>query len=123
MPRARSAEGQRKARALQHRERRRSMMASYVMLFSFTGKGIEHLEESPARVEAAKNICRELGGEVKHFFGLMGRYDTMFVLEAPDDAAAMKMAAAICKKGNVRSETLRAFNEDEYRDMLSGLPR
>jgi uncharacterized protein with GYD domain len=97
-------------------------MASYVMLFNFTAQGIEKLKESPARVDAAKKLCRDLGGEVKQFFGLMGRYDTMFILEAPDDETAVKIAAAIGKRGNVRSETLRAFTETEFRQIVSALP-
>jgi uncharacterized protein with GYD domain len=97
-------------------------MASYVMLFHFTAQGIEKLKESPARVDAAKKLCRDLGGEVKQFFGLMGRYDTMFILEAPDDETAVKIAAAISKRGNVRSETLRAFTETEFRQIVSALP-
>lgn len=97
-------------------------MSSYVMLFNFTGQGIERLKESPARVEAAKKLSRDLGGEVKQFYGLMGRYDTMFILEAPNDETAVKIAAAICTQGNVRSETLRAFTETEFRQIVSALP-
>ena len=97
-------------------------MPSYVMLFRFTEEGIRKIKDSPARVEAAKKICRDLGGEVKHFYGLMGSYDTLFVLEAPSDEAAVKMATTIGMQGNVRAETLRAFTETEYRQMVSALP-
>ncbi len=97
-------------------------MPSYVMLFQFTDQGIRNIKESPARVEAAKKICRDLGGEVKQFYGLMGTYDTMFILEAPHDEEAVKMAATIAMQGNVRTETLRAFTEAEYRQMVSALP-
>ena len=97
-------------------------MSSYVMLFNLTSQGIERLEESPARVDAAKRVARELGGEVKHFFALMGRYDSMFILEAPNDEAAARIAMAIGKQGNVRSETCRAFSEAEYRQLVAGVP-
>jgi uncharacterized protein with GYD domain len=96
-------------------------MSSYVMLFQFTGRGMENVHESPDRVEAAKRISRELGGEVKQFFAMLGRYDTMFILEAPDDATAAKISAAIGKQGNVRAETFRAFSESEFRQIVSGL--
>jgi len=97
-------------------------MPSYVMLFRFTEQGVRNIKDSPGRVEAAKKICRDLGGEVKHFYGLMGSYDTLFIMEAPSDEAAVKMAAAISIQGNVRTETLRAFTETEYRELLSALP-
>lgn len=97
-------------------------MPSYVILFQFTDQGIRKIKDSPARVEAAKKICRNLGGEVKQFYGLMGNYDTLFILEAPGDEAAVKMAATIAMQGNVRTHTMRAFTETEYREMLSALP-
>ncbi len=45
----------------------------------------------------------------------------MFILEAPDDATAAAISAAIGKRGNVRAETCRAFSETEYRQIVSGL--
>jgi uncharacterized protein with GYD domain len=96
-------------------------MSSYVMLFRFTGRGMEDVQNSPDRVEAAKNISRELGGEVKQFFALLSHYDTMFILDAPDDETAARISAAIGKQGNVRAETFRAFSESEFRQIVSGL--
>lgn len=98
-------------------------MASYIVLFKLTGRGMENIKESPARVDAAKNLCRELGGEVKQFYGLLGRYDTAFIMEAPNDETAARISAAIGRLGNARGETLRAFTESEYRQMLSALPK
>lgn len=98
-------------------------MASYLMLFKFSIQGIENISKSPDRVEAARRLARELGGEVTQFYGLMGRYDTMFILEAPDDETATKISAAIGSLGNVHVETMRAFSDSEYREILSGLPR
>jgi uncharacterized protein with GYD domain len=44
------------------------------------------------------------------------------ISEAADDAAACKVALAISAAGNVSTETLRAFNEDEYREIVAALP-
>ncbi len=40
-------------------------MATYLIQFGFTQKGMENIRESPARVETAKKTVRALGGEVK----------------------------------------------------------
>lgn len=97
-------------------------MSTYVILFQFTEQGIENIQQSPDRVEAAKNISRELGGEVKDFYALLGhRYDTLFILEAPDDETAARISATIGKQGNVRSETLRAFSETEFRKIVGSI--
>ena len=97
-------------------------MATYLMLFRFTPQGMVHIQESPARVAAAKRAFQVLGAEVKAFYSLMGRYDTMFLVEAPDDATVAKAALALGALGNVHSETLRAFSEEEYRQIVAALP-
>ncbi|HSF30607.1 MAG TPA: GYD domain-containing protein [Candidatus Tectomicrobia bacterium] len=52
----------------------------------------------------------------------MGRYDTMFLIEGPDDATIAKAALALGSLGNVQSETLPAFTEEEYRQLVAALP-
>ena len=65
---------------------------------------------------------RSLGGEVKQFHFLMGQYDSVFTLEAPNDETAAKIALAIGSRGNVETETLRAFTETEFKEIIAGLP-
>jgi len=98
-------------------------MHTYVVFFGFTAQGIQKIKESPARVEAAKQTVRSMGGEVKAFYGILGsQFDTMFILEAPDDEAVAKMVLVIASGGNVRTQTHRLFTEDEYRKVISALP-
>lgn len=98
-------------------------MATYMMQFGFTQQGIQKIKESPARVEAAKKTVRDLGGEVKAFYAIMGgQYDTVFILEAPNDEAVAKMALAIGSLGYVHTDTHRIFTEDEFRKIVSSLP-
>jgi len=96
-------------------------MATYLMLFRFTGRGIENIKDSPARVEAAKKAFQALGAQVKAFYLLMGAYDTAFVVEAPDDETIMKASLNLGSQGSVRTETLRAFTEEEYKKIIAGL--
>jgi uncharacterized protein with GYD domain len=51
----------------------------------------------------------------------MGGYDMVVHLEAPDDAAVAKFVLNLAGAGNVRTHTLKAFSEDEYRKILGGL--
>ena len=98
-------------------------MATYMILFSFTQKGVEEIKESPARVTAAKEIIRKMGGEVRAFHMILGsQYDTMFILDAPDDEKLGVMVLAIARLGNVRTQTHRLFSEEEYRKIISSLP-
>lgn len=54
-------------------------MPSYVMLFHFTHEGLEHVKQSPARVDKIKNVFRQNGGKVKDFYLMMGQYDSVFI--------------------------------------------
>ena len=49
------------------------------------------------------------------------QYDTMIILEAPDDETVAKAALSISSLGNVRTDTHRAFIEDEYNKIIAGL--
>lgn len=97
-------------------------MATYVCLASWTQKGIEAIKESPARLEAGKKFFREQGVELKQFFMTTGRYDMVLVIEAPDDATLAKALLAQAAKGGIRTETLRAYDEGEYRKIIGSLP-
>ncbi|GAH58941.1 unnamed protein product [marine sediment metagenome] len=97
-------------------------MATYIILLRFTQQGIKNIKESPDRVDAAKQTFRAMGAEVKEFYSVMGKYDTVLVVEAPDDETIAKLTLAIGSLGNVRTETLRAFTEDEYRKIIADLP-
>ncbi len=55
-------------------------------------------------------------------FVAQGRYDAVVISEAPNDEVVTKFALVTGSLGNVRTETLRAFTEDEYRTIISALP-
>jgi len=98
-------------------------MNTYIMTCGFTRQGMQNIKESPARVETAKKIVRELGGEVKTFYVVMGAaYDTVFILEAPSDEVVAGMALAISSQGNVRTDTHRVFTEEEFKKVIASLP-
>ena len=97
-------------------------MATYIILVRFTQQGIQNIKQGPTRLDAAKQTFRAIGAEMKEFYSVMGRYDIVLVVEAPDDETMAKVTLAIGSLGNVRTETLRAFTEDEYRKVIADLP-
>jgi uncharacterized protein with GYD domain len=97
-------------------------MPTYISLIKYTHQGISAIKEGPARLDANKEVLSRYGSELKAFYLTMGRYDIVTVSEAPDDAAAAKVALTVGSAGNVTTETLRAFTEDEYREIVAALP-
>jgi uncharacterized protein with GYD domain len=80
------------------------------------------VKESPARLDAFKQLVKSVGGEVKAVYMVTGQYDILTVIEAPSDDVVAKVALATGSKGGIRTETLRAFTEDEYRKIIAALP-
>ena len=97
-------------------------MPTYISLLRFTQQGVQMIKESPARLDAAKKAFKAVGGELKKFYLVLGQYDAVLVAEHPDDETATKLALTIGSQGNVRTETFRAFTEDEYRKLIAALP-
>lgn len=97
-------------------------MPSYVTLVQYTQKGVENMKDSPSRLEAAKELFKQMGGELKSFYLAMGRYDAVVISEGPDDETATKLAITIASAGAIRTETFRVFNEEEYRKIIAELP-
>jgi uncharacterized protein with GYD domain len=97
-------------------------MATYIVLTNWTQKGIENVKESPERLDAAKKAFQAAGAELKEFYLVMGKYDMVVVAEAPDDETIAKVALTIGSGGALRTETLRAFTEEEYRNIITALP-
>ena len=96
-------------------------MATYISLIRFTSKGIENIKDSTNRLDAAKQAYQEMGAELKEFYLTMGQYDAVVIAEVPDEETVAKLALAIGSAGAIRTETLRAFTEAEYRKIITAL--
>jgi len=97
-------------------------MATYVTLLKYTEQGIKAIKEGPSRLEKARQALKSMGGDVRSFHLVQGRYDAIVFVEAPNDEVVAKFALASGSQGSVRTETTRAFTEEEYRRIISGLP-
>lgn len=96
-------------------------MHPYVILTRFTRPGIENVAESPARTRTAVEHIDALGGNVREFFVLFGRYDGVLVADFPDDEAAAGAALALGRSGAVTTETMRGFDLASFERVVAGL--
>ena len=96
-------------------------MATYLMLCSWTEQGVKNIKDVPARVKAAKKTVQAVGGKVKDFYAVMGlpHADTVVIFEAPNDETAAKAALTISSLGFVRTQTVRAFTEQETQKIIA----
>ena len=96
-------------------------MTSYIELMNWTDMGVKNIKDSPGRLDAARAAGKKMGVDLKSFYMTAGAYDMVVVAEAPDDATMAKFNLTLAMGGNVRTTTLKAFPEDQYRKIIGGL--
>jgi uncharacterized protein with GYD domain len=97
-------------------------MATYISLIRYTQQGIENMKDSPGRLDMAKQVFKSMGASIKEFYLVTGEYDAVVIGEAPDDETMAKLALTIGATGAIRTESFRAFTEEEYRKIIAALP-
>ena len=97
------------------------IMAKYICLLNWTDQGAKNFKESPSRLDAAKQLAQKNGCKFEQLFLTMGIYDLVAILDAPDQQAIAKFVLGVGSTGNVRTVTLPAFAEAEYRSLIGSL--
>ena len=93
-------------------------MPIYITLMNFTDQGRKDVATLPDRADGVSKRIEAEGGKVIGSWMTMGRYDQIAVVEAQDDESAAKLLLVVAGRGNVSTETLRAFTMDEVRALL-----
>ena len=93
-------------------------MPRYVVLYRFTDEGRKRLKETVHRAGEIRALNEAAGFEVLGHYWTQGRYDLVSIVEAPSEEAMMNGAFNIAETGNVASETLRAFTDDEMQRII-----
>jgi len=96
-------------------------MARYIQLLNWTDQGVRNVKDSPKRLDAAREMGKKTGVEIREFYLTTGACDMVVMVEARDDETMAKFGLTMGMGGNVRTTTLKAFPEDAYRKIIAGL--
>jgi uncharacterized protein with GYD domain len=96
-------------------------MPTYVTLIHYTEQGVKTFKDLSQRLDETRQAGEAVGAELIGYYLTMGQYDAIAISQAPDDAAIARLALAAGARGNVRTETFRAFTEDEARAIAAEL--
>jgi len=96
-------------------------MPTYIALLKWTGQGIGNVKDSPSRLDAGRKAFKKIGVKIKDTYLTMGRYDLVCIIEAPDDESFASAMLSLGSQGNVQTETLKAFTEDQFRKICGGI--
>lgn len=94
-------------------------MAYYVLLSNFTDQGIKSVKDTQKRAEAFKNAAKERGVKVHQLLWTLGQHDVVAIAEADDDVAATALALSLASQGNIRTQTLRAFDSTDMTKIMA----
>jgi len=93
-------------------------MAIYLMLTNLTDEGRKTVKEKPERIKEVSKEVEKMGVKVLNQYALLGAYDFVNILEAPDNQTIAKVALELGSRGTLQTTTLAAFSIDEFIKML-----
>jgi uncharacterized protein with GYD domain len=88
-------------------------MAIYVMLTTLTDEGRRTLKENPTRLKEVNKEVEAMGVKILSQYALLGPYDFINILEAPDNKAVAKVAMELGSRGTLQTITMAAMTVDE----------
>jgi len=88
-------------------------MPTYVSLINWTDQGLKNFKDSTSRAADFTKLAESAGGRIRELLWTVGEYDLVTVVDFPDDETATATLLQVGALGNIRSNTLRAFNAEE----------
>lgn len=95
-------------------------MAYYVILSTLTDEGRETLKKKPERILEVNQELEKMGVKILQQFAVLGPYDFVNIVEAPDNTTVMKMSVELGARGTVQLMTLPAISVEELISNLKG---
>ena len=89
-------------------------MASYIILSTLTDEGRKTIKEKPARILEVNKELEKMGVKVKQQFAVLGPYDFVNIVDAPDNETVMRMSVELGSRGSVQLLTLVAVPVDDF---------
>ncbi len=95
-------------------------MPKYVLLSTLTTEGRQTMHAHPERLEAVNKEIEELGCHVRSQYAVLGVYDFVTIVEAPDNEVAAHLSVDLGSRGTVNIMTLPVIEIADLRRKLEG---
>jgi uncharacterized protein with GYD domain len=95
-------------------------MPRYIMLSTIGPDGAATLRENPERLKAVNAEVEAMGVKVLDQYALLGDYDFLNIVEAPDQETMARMAISLAARGTLKTRTMPAIPIDEFIAALKG---
>jgi len=88
------------------------------MLSTLGPEGSARLNDNPERLREVSTEVEAMGVRVLAQYALLGNWDFLNILEAPDELTMMKVATTLGSRGTLKTMTMAAAEVDEFIDKL-----
>ena len=95
-------------------------MATFVMLSTLGPDGSATLRDKPGRIKAVNAEVESMGGKVLQQYVLLGQWDFLNIIEAPDELTMARIATELTSRGTLKTRTMIAIDVDEYIAFIDG---
>jgi len=89
-------------------------MGHYIMLTNLTDDGAKTVKKNPERIKEVNAEVEAMGVKILAQYAVMGPYDFVTILEAPDNEAVVRISVELSSRGSMRIMTLTAIPTDEF---------
>jgi uncharacterized protein with GYD domain len=89
-------------------------MPTYILLSKLTDDGAETLRKNPGRIREVNQELGKLGAKVVQQFAVLGPYDFVNIVEAPDNGTIARVSVELGARGSVQITTLAGIPLDEF---------
>jgi len=89
-------------------------MATYVLLSTLTDEGAKTIKKQPQRIKEVNKELEALGVKVTAQYAVLGPYDFVNIVEAPDNKTIARVSAELASRGSIKIMTLAAVPIDEF---------
>jgi len=89
-------------------------LATYLMLSTLTPEGVQTIKNNPSRIREVNKEIEQLGASVKAQWAVLGRFDFVNVIEAPDEQTMARISLELGSRGTARYESLAAIPVDDF---------
>lgn len=89
-------------------------MPTYVLLSKLTPEGVQTIKNNPARIREVNKEIEQLGASVTAQWAVLGQYDFINVVDAPDEKTIARVSLELGSRGTAKYETLAAIPVDEF---------
>lgn len=89
-------------------------MPTYVMLTKLTTWGRKTIKERPERIKEVNKEVEAMGARIVGQYAVLGPYDFVNILDAPDDATISRVAVELGSRGTLETMTLSAISLNDF---------